>query len=70
MQGILPGRPLGFARGQIINALLAISMVGRAIWGIAAIRTRLLAGGGDALVLGVLAVIPIGGADMPVSSRC
>ena len=67
LQGILPGRPLGFAGGQIINALLAIAIVGCGIWAIAADSTLaywLVAAA--ALILGVLAVTPIGGADMPV----
>ena len=64
----LPGRPLGFPGGQIVNAVLAIGIVGCGIWAIVATMPRLPTGCSRpiALVLGVLAVIPIGGADMPV----
>ena len=67
LQGILPGRPFLFPGGQGLNAVLAIALVGLGVW----------AGAADnagafwlvvavAFVLGILGVIPIGGADMPV----
>ncbi|MDH3680212.1 MAG: NAD(P)(+) transhydrogenase (Re/Si-specific) subunit beta [Acidimicrobiia bacterium] len=67
LQGLLPGRPLLFAGQNIVNGLLMVGLVGTAIWG----GARDEAGGywvaaGLALAVGVLAVVPIGGADMPV----
>ncbi len=67
LQGILPGRPLVFPGQRLVNGALAIGLVGVAIW--AAISGE-VAGywvvAGIGLVVGVMAVIPIGGADMPV----
>jgi NAD(P) transhydrogenase subunit beta len=67
LQELLPGRPLVFPAQQIVNALLFAAVVGV---GIVAGATEagpwavvLLVG---ALVFGVLLVLPIGGADMPV----
>jgi NAD(P) transhydrogenase subunit beta len=67
LQELLPGSPLVFPAQQIVNALLFAALVGV---GIAAGATEagpwavvLLVG---ALVFGVLLVLPIGGADMPV----
>jgi NAD(P) transhydrogenase subunit beta len=67
LNGSLPGRPVLLPAGQVINALLAIAMVATAVWAVSAdnaLAYWLVVG--IALVLGVLAVIPIGGADMPV----
>ena len=67
LQEILPGRPLVFPAQQIVNGLLFVGLVGL---GIAAGATEagvwavVLLGG--ALLFGVLLVLPIGGADMPV----
>jgi NAD(P) transhydrogenase subunit beta len=67
LQEVLPGRPLTFAGQHIVNGALLAVLVG---FGIAAGVTEegiwmvlLLAG---ALLFGVLLVLPIGGADMPV----
>jgi NAD(P) transhydrogenase subunit beta len=67
LNGSLPGKPIMLPGGQAINAVLAATTVGAGTWAIAAdealafwIVVAL------SLVLGVLAVIPIGGADMPV----
>ncbi|MGH3013690.1 MAG: NAD(P)(+) transhydrogenase (Re/Si-specific) subunit beta [Gaiellaceae bacterium] len=67
LQELLPGRPLVFPAQQVVNGLLFAGLVGV---GIAAGATEagpwavvLLAG---ALIFGVLLVLPIGGADMPV----
>jgi proton-translocating NAD(P)+ transhydrogenase subunit beta len=67
LQEILPGRPLTFAGQQIVNALLFAATIAAAI---AAATTDqqvwmalLLVG---ALLFGVMLVLPIGGADMPV----
>ncbi len=67
LQEVLPGRPLLFPSQQVLNGLLAAGLLALAaatgvtedgLWLVA-----LLAG---ALLLGVLMVLPIGGADMPV----
>ena len=67
LQDLLPSRPVVFPAQNVFNALLAATLVALAalagttedgIW-----LALLLAG---ALVLGVLFVLPIGGADMPV----
>ncbi len=67
LNGTLPGKPVLLPGGQIINALLALAAIGVAAWAVAADEALafwiVVA---IALVLGVLAVIPIGGADMPV----
>lgn len=67
LQGILPGRPLVFPGQRLVNGALAIGLVGVAIW--AAVSGE-VAGywvvAGLGLAVGVMAVIPIGGADMPV----
>ncbi len=67
LQELLPGRPLVFRGQQVVNGLLFAALVAV---GIAAGATEggawavvLLAG---ALLFGVLLVLPIGGADMPV----
>jgi len=67
LQGLIDGSPVTFVGQKLINGLLAVGIVAAGIlaqssqdplpfWIIGAV----------ALVLGVLAVIPIGGADMPV----
>ncbi len=67
LQGILPGRPIGFAGQQFVDAVQAIAIVvlgvlvvvsesSGAFWVLAAL----------ALIIGVTRVLPIGGADMPV----
>jgi NAD(P) transhydrogenase subunit beta len=67
LQELLPGRPLTFGGQQVVNALLFAATIACAI---AAATTDeqvwialLLAG---ALLFGVMLVLPIGGADMPV----
>ncbi len=67
LSGLLPGRPLRFGGAQALNASLAIIALAAAAWGIvgdAALGYWLATAA--ALVLGVLGVTPIGGADMPV----
>ncbi|MGI8480238.1 MAG: NAD(P)(+) transhydrogenase (Re/Si-specific) subunit beta [Gaiellaceae bacterium] len=67
LQELLPGRPLTFPAQQVANGALFVAMVGCAV--AAAVSedqvwmVLLLAG---ALVFGVMLVLPIGGADMPV----
>lgn len=67
LNGSLPGKPILLPAGQALNALLAAGALGVSVWAIAADNALafwiVVA---IALVLGVLAVIPIGGADMPV----
>jgi NAD(P) transhydrogenase subunit beta len=67
LQELLPGRPIVFAGQHVVNAILFAALVGV---GVLAGATEagvwvvvLLAG---ALLFGVLLVLPIGGADMPV----
>jgi NAD(P) transhydrogenase subunit beta len=67
LQEILPGRPLVFPGQQLVNAALFVALV---VIGVVAGSTEsgpwavaLLVG---ALLFGVLLVLPIGGADMPV----
>jgi NAD(P) transhydrogenase subunit beta len=67
LNGSLPGKPILLPLGQPLNALLAAAIVGVSTWAVLADEALafwiVVA---IALVLGVLAVIPIGGADMPV----
>jgi H+-translocating NAD(P) transhydrogenase subunit beta len=67
LQELLPGRPLVFAGQQVVNAVLFAALLGvgvlagateAGVWAVV-----LLIG---ALLFGVLLVLPIGGADMPV----
>jgi H+-translocating NAD(P) transhydrogenase subunit beta len=67
LQGLLPGRPLTFGGQQIVNGLLVAGLVVSAIWaGWSGEPLGYWVVGGLSLVLGVMTVIPIGGADMPV----
>ncbi len=67
LQGVLPGRPLLFPGQQVVNGLLVAGLVGVAIWGgVSGTAAAYWAAAGAALAIGVLGVIPIGGADMPV----
>jgi NAD(P) transhydrogenase subunit beta len=67
LQEILPGRPLTVRGQQVVNGLLFAATLGAAIVAAATEgqvwMVLLLAG---ALVFGVMLVLPIGGADMPV----
>ncbi|MEX1121355.1 MAG: NAD(P)(+) transhydrogenase (Re/Si-specific) subunit beta, partial [Balneolales bacterium] len=67
LKGLISGMPIVFAGQKILNALLMASIIGLVIY--------MLGGGGEiglfaliavSLLLGILIVIPIGGADMPV----
>ncbi len=67
LKGVITGRPVAMPGGTAFNATLAAVAVGLAAWGVAsddALPYWLL--GALALVVGVTAVLPIGGADMPV----
>jgi NAD(P) transhydrogenase subunit beta len=68
LQGLVPGRPIKFAGSQAVIAILALVVVAGAallIFGSPnlAILALIIAA---ALTFGVLMVLPIGGADMPV----
>jgi NAD(P) transhydrogenase subunit beta len=67
LQELLPGRPLGYPGQHVVNGLLTVALVGVATW--AAVTDEASGywtAGGLALAIGVLGVLPIGGADMPV----
>lgn len=67
LQELLPGAPITHRGQRLVNATVALAVAALAVWaGLtqAALPFWLAAAG--ALLLGVLAVLPIGGADMPV----
>jgi len=67
LQGLIGGSPISYPGQKLFNGLLAVGIIAAAV--IAQTTQDPLAFwliGAVALVLGVLAVIPIGGADMPV----
>jgi H+-translocating NAD(P) transhydrogenase subunit beta len=70
LQEVMTGRPITYAGQQFVNGLVLIGILLLAIWFVATLGMlpawaylALLLG---ALLLGVLFVLPIGGADMPV----
>ncbi len=67
LQGIVTGRPLVYPGQRVVNAAAAAAVVVLAVWAFAAEEPAAYwALGGVALLVGVLGVLPIGGADMPV----
>jgi H+-translocating NAD(P) transhydrogenase subunit beta len=67
LQGLISGSPVVFRGQRAVNAVIALVMFGLAVWALADGSTAsywIMAA--VAVVIGVLAVIPIGGADMPV----
>ncbi len=67
LQGLIGGSPLTYPAQKLLNGLLGIGLLAAAVWaqvGQDSLPFWLV--GAVALVLGVLAVVPIGGADMPV----
>jgi len=67
LQGVFTSRPLLLPARHAINAVLALIAVGLAVWFYAAPNWVAFTGMNlVAFVLGVLLVVPIGGADMPV----
>ena len=69
LQELITGRPVTYGGQQVVNGLLAVSLIAVSIWQIATpapLPTVFWLGTALALVLGVLLVLPIGGADMPV----
>ncbi|MGA8533043.1 MAG: NAD(P)(+) transhydrogenase (Re/Si-specific) subunit beta [Candidatus Tumulicola sp.] len=70
LQELMTGRPVTYPGQQIVNAVVALAIVALAAWFVVTIGllpawafAALMAA---ALLLGVLFVLPIGGADMPV----
>ena len=70
LQEVMTGRPVTYPGQQVVNGFVLLAIVGLAVWFIATLGIlpvwafpALLAA---ALLLGVLFVLPIGGADMPV----
>lgn len=67
LQGIISTRPLLLPIRNVINVALLIGMIASTVWlVIDPSLTPFLIAGAIALALGILVVIPIGGADMPV----
>jgi H+-translocating NAD(P) transhydrogenase subunit beta len=69
LQELMTGRPITYAGQQVVNGLLFLVLLGLAGWQIVTEVPLIEPFYGVialALVLGVLLVIPIGGADMPV----
>jgi len=67
LQGLIGGSPITYPGQQIVNGLLMAGLIGAGAWAQVtqeAMPFWIL--GGLALLLGILLVIPIGGADMPV----
>jgi H+-translocating NAD(P) transhydrogenase subunit beta len=70
LQEVMTGRPITYPGQQFVNAIVLLGILGLGVWFVAtlgavplwAFPLLLLA----ALLLGVLFVLPIGGADMPV----
>jgi len=67
LQELMPGRPVTYPAQQVINAVVAAAIVALAIGTLVTGNVPLLAATAVlSLVLGVIFVLPIGGADVPV----
>ncbi|HZV79626.1 MAG TPA: NAD(P)(+) transhydrogenase (Re/Si-specific) subunit beta [Candidatus Binatus sp.] len=68
LQELMTGRPITYAGQQIVNAIVLIAVVGLSAWLLLGnVAVPVFAGIVVAsLLLGILGVLPIGGADMPV----
>jgi NAD(P) transhydrogenase subunit beta len=67
LQEILRGAPLTYRAQRPVNLGVTAVMLGLGAWAVAAnLAVPFWVSGGAALLLGVLLVLPIGGADMPV----
>ncbi len=67
LQGIVPGRPMAITGQQAVNGLLAAAVLVLSVWGVSAeVVAPYWSVVAVAAVLGILGVLPIGGADMPV----
>jgi H+-translocating NAD(P) transhydrogenase subunit beta len=67
LQGLIPGRPITLPGGRVLNIALAVVALGTGafMFGTASLPAMLILVLA-ALALGVMMVLPIGGADMPV----
>jgi len=70
LQELMTGRPITYPGHQVVNAIVALSILALGVWFVASGGTLPIWGFylllAAALALGVLFVMPIGGADMPV----
>ena len=67
LQGIITGRPITFVGQQVVNAALFAAAVALGTWAFVGEEpTAFWLLGAVSLLIGILMVIPIGGADMPV----
>lgn len=67
LQGVMPGRPITFVGQRVLNILIVMGLIGFAIWaGVVGDEVGYWVVGALSLLLGAMAVVPIGGADMPV----
>ncbi|HCO99860.1 MAG: NAD synthetase [Alphaproteobacteria bacterium] len=67
LQGILPGKPLVFPGQHIVNLCLGIALIFCVAWlSVSQSETAFWVIVVLSLVIGVLIIVPIGGADMPV----
>ncbi|MBU6507012.1 MAG: NAD(P)(+) transhydrogenase (Re/Si-specific) subunit beta [Alphaproteobacteria bacterium] len=67
LQGLITGKPLVFPGQHVLNALLGVVLVGLIVWFVMAqLPVTFWAIVALSLLLGLLLIVPIGGADMPV----
>jgi proton-translocating NAD(P)+ transhydrogenase subunit beta len=67
LQGLITGKPLIFPGQHPLNAVLGLVLVGLIVWFVMAqLVVTFWAIVGLSLLLGLLLIVPIGGADMPV----
>ncbi len=67
LQGVITGKPLVFPGQHVINALLGLVLVALIVWFVMAqLPVTFWAIVALSLLLGLLLIVPIGGADMPV----
>ena len=67
LQELVSGRPITYPGTQFVNAIVFAGAVGLGAWAMVDVRFWLLvAMVGAAALFGILFVLPIGGADMPV----
>jgi NAD(P) transhydrogenase subunit beta len=67
LQGLVPGRPLVYGGQRLVAAGITLALLGSVLWGVVATDPLgYVAAAAVAFAIGVLMVLPIGGADMPV----
>ncbi|MGO8672279.1 MAG: NAD(P)(+) transhydrogenase (Re/Si-specific) subunit beta [Capsulimonadaceae bacterium] len=71
LQEVMTGRPITYPGQQLVNATILLAIVGGGIATVcgyqeSTVMTAFLVAGVGALLLGIMFVLPIGGADMPV----